>query len=97
LVERRLTMQNGNGGQVVLTAGVIAEVQSASNPSGDPHKVRLSKTGLIYCDCEAYRWRSHCRHIDTVMAANPAVRLMVKAGLREKIEKLQSLIKALDE
>jgi len=85
-----------NGGQVVLTPGVIAEVDSASNP-GEKHKVRLSKNGLIYCDCEGYRWRSHCRHIDVVVAQNPAVKLMVKAGLRERIVKLQEVIKALDE
>ena len=90
-------MQNGNVGEVVLKAGVIAEVPSASNPAGESHKVRLSKNGLIYCDCEAYRWRSHCRHIDTVIAANPAVKMMVKAGLREKIEKLRGIVKALDE
>lgn len=89
-------MAGTNGGQVVLTPGVIAEVDSASNP-GEKHQVRLSKKGLIYCDCDGWRWRSHCRHVDVVIAQNPAVKLMVKAGLRERISQLEATIKALDE
>ena len=83
-------------GQVVLVAGVIAEIPSASE-AGKVHQVRLSKSGLIYCDCESFRWRSHCSHIDSVIASNPAVKLMVKAGLREKITKIEAIIKSLDE
>lgn len=82
-------------GQIVLTPGVVAKIPSQSKP-GETHDVRLAKTGLVYCDCEGYRWRGHCAHIDALIEQNPAAKMMVKAGLREKIAHLEEVIKALD-
>ena len=83
-------------GQVVLTPGVIATVPSNSDPSV-VHEVRLSRNGLIYCDCEGYRWRHICSHVRGMMATNPAVKIMVRASLLELRESLSTLLKELDE
>jgi len=85
----------GNGGQITLTPGVVAKIPSSSDPHKD-HEVRLSKNGLVYCDCEGFRWRGHCSHIDTLIGQNPGAKMMVKAGLREKIAHLQKVIETLD-
>jgi len=93
--EARLMAAKKPVGQIVLTPGVVARVPSSSKPNED-HEVRLSKNGLVYCDCEGYRWRGHCAHIDTVIAQNPGAKMMVKAGLREKISHLEKVIEGLD-
>jgi hypothetical protein len=87
---------NGFAGQVVLTPGVIATVPSNSDPSVI-HEVRLSRNGLIYCDCEGYRWRRMCSHIRTLSDQNPGVKLMVRASLLMLRESITEILKELDE
>jgi len=83
-------------GKIELVPGVVAQIQSRSLPSLT-HDIRLAKGGLVYCDCEGFRWRGHCAHIDTLIEQKPTAVLMVKAGLREKIAHLEAVIKSLDE
>lgn len=83
-------------GKIDLVPGVVAKIPSSSVPSTS-HEIRLSKNGLIYCDCRGYRWRGHCQHIQTMIEQNPTSKIIVKAGIREKIAHLQAVIKSLDE
>ena len=83
-------------GKIELEPGEVFSVASSS-VAGKAHVIRLSKTGLVYCDCEGYRWRAFCQHIQTMIDQNPASTIIVKAGLREKIAHLTKVIETLDE
>ena len=83
-------------GKIDLMPGVVAQIPSRSLPK-QMHDIRLSKNGLVYCDCEGYRWRAFCQHIQTMIDQNPASTIIVKAGLREKIAHLTKVIETLDE
>ncbi len=83
-------------GKVVLEPGVISRVPSESCP-GTTHEVRLSKQGTIYCDCEGFRWKGHCRHVDTAVEQTPMLKVLVRASLLAKIEHLREVLKSLDD
>lgn len=83
-------------GQVLLVPGVLAEVPSASDP-GKAHKVRLSKNGNVYCDCEGYAFRGYCAHIALVVRATPMLKVLVRSSIRERIAHLQAELQKLDE
>ena len=83
-------------GKIELVPGVVFTIASSSQ-MGKSHQVRLSKNGLVYCDCEGYRWRGFCSHIDEMIVQNPSSKMIVKAGLREKISHLGKVIEKLDE
>lgn len=83
-------------GKIDVKVGIVGTVKSKSGPSVT-HEIRLSKDGIVYCDCEGFRWRGHCSHIKELMLDNPGARFLVKAGLREKIAHLEKIVATLDE
>ena len=67
-------------GDVRLKPGIIAVVESKSKPD-EKHEVRLSKDGVVYCDCQGYRWRWMCSHIRGLVERRPMLRVLVRGQL----------------
>lgn len=72
-------------GSISLVPGVLVTVPSKSTP-GETHDLRLSKNGLIYCDCSGFRWRGLCSHLLDFVKQNPTAKALVKASLYARID-----------
>lgn len=41
----------------------VVALAPSSNKSKPPYKIRRNEAGILWCECDGYKWRSKCRHL----------------------------------
>lgn len=59
----------------LLSPPVLLATASSSKPGRKPYRIQLTASNTVFCECNGFRFRQRCRHMDQYRASVSVVNL----------------------